>query len=330
MLSIATGIFFDDSRDLAKKIGESPDRVENALEVLGSKKIEQLEGRLNFTETRFQRDQSGQLVPTEQEVKLLNRVLDKSKELVYNVSKAFDLVDNKAKGINDVDGINDIRATIKQNRVRDDRTQLISDTELNTALIENNKFIEQYQGRASGAFANRFGRASSSSPKMDSIQAQGELNTATDILDGNTVLGNNVRVRGLPDKVNTQKNPDYLSIMSDGSTRIVEVKTMTGQVERNLSGRLRNAIGQVEGNISITNPTKNGYVRLDYRNANSTNRQSNWWFNKIRNILEDTQGGSITPGIDVVEFVEVLYKNQSGEVINILIKVENGTVKLLP
>ncbi len=68
-------------------------------------------GRLNFTEIRFQRDASGQLVPTEQDVKLLNRVLDKSKELIYNVSRTFDVIGD------DIDSINDIRATIRQNRV---------------------------------------------------------------------------------------------------------------------------------------------------------------------------------------------------------------------
>ncbi len=66
---------------------------------------------MNFTEIRFQRDASGQLVPTEQDVKLLNRVLDKSKELIYNVSRTFDVIGD------DIDSINDIRATIRQNRV---------------------------------------------------------------------------------------------------------------------------------------------------------------------------------------------------------------------
>ncbi|MEM7590160.1 MAG: hypothetical protein AAF383_01320 [Cyanobacteria bacterium P01_A01_bin.83] len=84
---------------MARKIGTSPDRVENALEVLGSKKIEQLEGRLVYKEKYFDRIDS---VEKERTVNLLNRVLDKSKELIFNVSKAFDFVDNEAKGIKDV------------------------------------------------------------------------------------------------------------------------------------------------------------------------------------------------------------------------------------
>ena len=316
------------ARGLAQKIGVNPDRVdrvENALEVLGTKKIEQLEGRLNFTETRFRRDTSGQLVSTKENVKLLDRVLGKSKELVYNISKAFDLVDDKAKGINDVDGINDIRATIKQNRDRNNKPQLINDTELNTALIENNNFIKQYQGRASGAFANRFGKANSS--RLNSTEARGELNTAKDILDGNTVLGNDVKLRGLSEKTNTQKNPEYLATMFDGNTRLVEVKTLTGKVERNFNSRLENAISQITGNRTITNPTKNGYIRLDYRQANPTNRQPNWWFEKTKNVLENTDDGNIIPGIDVVEYVEILYKNKANEVKTLLVQVENGIVK---
>lgn len=306
---------------------------DNALDVLGTKKVEQLEGRLNFTETRFQRDASGQLVEYKQDVKLLNRVLDKSKELVYNVSKAFDFVDDEAKGIKDVDGINDIRATIKQNRVRDDGTQLINDAELNTAMKNTTNFLEQYEGRVSGAYANRFGRASSSSPKLDKIQAQGELNTATDILNGNTVLGNDVKMRGLPDKTNTQTNPDYLAILPDTNTRLVEVKTMTGKVERNLSGRLRNAIGQIEGNILKSDPTRDGYIRLDYRNANSTNRQSDWWSKRINEVLKEdienlAQGIELT-GFDVIEFVEVLYSNPEQQVKTLLFKVQNGTATLV-
>ena len=323
------------ARGLAQKIGVNPDRVdrvENALEVLGTKKIEQLEGRLNFTETRFKRDASGQLVETKNEVKFLDRILDKGKELVYNISKAFDLVDDEVKGIKDIDGINDIRATIRQNKVRGDETQLINDTELNTALTKNNKFIEQYQGRASGAYANRFGRASSSSPKIDSIQAQGELNAATDILDGNTVLGNDVQLRGLPDKINTQKNPEYLAIMPDSSIRLVEVKTLEKVDRRKIINKLQEATDQIAGNISTTNPTEKGYVRLDFRNADPVTRQPNWFLYKVRDSLIDNErkGGKIvTPGIEVVEFVEVLYKDPQNQVQTLLMRVNNGVVGLM-
>ena len=319
------------AKGLAQKIGASPDRVDNALEVLGSKKIEQLKGRLNFTETRFRRDTSGQPVETKQDVKLLNRVLDKSKELVYNISKAFDLVDDKARGINDVDGINDIRATIKQNRDRGEKPQLINDTELNTALTENNNFIKQYQGRASGAFANRFGKANSA--ELNNIQARGELNAAKDILDGNTPLGNDVKLRGLPETTNTQTNPEYLASMPDGSTRLVEVKTLKDNFnQRKIRTNLIDATDQIAGNTSTT-PTTKGYVRLDFRNTTSISQQPNWWVDRISSALVDTRrkGGTTTttPGIEIVEFVEVLYKDPQNQVQKLLMRVNNGVVGLM-
>ncbi|MEM7590151.1 MAG: hypothetical protein AAF383_01275 [Cyanobacteria bacterium P01_A01_bin.83] len=315
---------------LAEKIGTSPDRVKNALEVLGTKKVEQLEGRLNFTETRFQRDASGQLVETKQEVKLLNRVLDKSKELIFNVSKAFDFVDNKAKGINDIDGIDDIRATIKQNRDRQNKPQLINDTELNTAFIENNNFIEQYQGRASGAFANRFGKANSS--ELNNIQARGEINTAKDILDGNTLLGNDVRLRGLPERTNTQKNPEYFATMPNGDTRLVEVKTLKDTFnQRKLKINLQDATDQIAG-YPTKNVSNKGYVRLDFRNTDPISQKPNWWLGKVTKFLVDPKRKKekvVTPGIEVVEFVEILYKNPQNQVQQIYMRINNGVVGII-
>lgn len=250
---------------------------------------------------------------------LVESLFDKAKDTITNVTKTLKLVGD------DVDAV---QVTLRQNkRIKKNGELAINDNDLNTAFANTVEFLEQYKGKVSGAFANRFGRASSS--ELDFVQAKGELETARDILDGKTRLGNIDNIRGLRE-IYGQKNPEYFLEALDGSTRLIEVKTLTGKVERNLSGRLKNAIGQISGNAPITNPTKNGYIRLDYRNANSTNRQSNWWFNKIKNILEDTQEGSITPGIDVVEFVEVLYKNPADEVVNVIIKVENGVVKLLP
>lgn len=331
------------ARGLAQKIGASPDRVDNALEVLGSKKIEQLEGRLNFTETRFRRDTSGQLVEYEQDVKLLNRVLDKGKELVYNISKAFDLVDDEAKGIKDIDGINDIRATIRQNRDRGDLPQLIDDTELNTALTENNKFIKQYQGRASGAYANRFGRASSSSPDIDSIQGQGEITSAKDILNGDTMIGNIDELRGLPDKSTTlgTKNPDYSVINNGVLTRLAEIKTPDGNItakntfNKNIKRNLKGAVEQIVIRASADNPTEKAFVRLDYRQAQGITDQSrNWVFGKVKNRLEVETKVKIDgvetqiEGVDYVEFVEVFYNDADG-VQKLEIKVENGVANLL-
>ena len=133
-------------------------------------------------------------------------------------------------------------------------------------------------------------------------------------------------MRGLPE-IKGQKNPDFLATLFDGNTRLVEVKTLEGSFTKNkINTRLSDAIKQVVGNSPITKPSKNAYIRLDFRNANATNDRVDFLFDAIKDRLEFTNKGKITPGVQVVEFVELLYKdaNQGGQVKSMLVQVKNG------
>ena len=248
---------------------------------------------------------------------LVESLFGKAKNTITNVSKTLKLVGD------DVDAVADVQATLRQNKkVKNNGELAINDNDLNTAFANTVEFLEQYKGKVSGAFANRFGRANS--PELDFVQARGELEAAKDILDGKTRLGNIDNIRGLRE-IYGQKNPEYFLEALDGSTRLIEVKTLTGNVtDRKIRINLGKAIEQIDNNKSIINPTKNGYVRLDFSNANSVTRQPDIWLKKVNNVFE-----SNSKGFTSVEFVEVLYKNEANQVQKLLIQVKNGIVGLV-
>ena len=147
--------------------------------------------------------------------------------------------------------------------------QFLNDSQLKEAFSEVTKFVDKYNDKVSGAFANRFGRAATkgnqpgSNPlPQDFTQAAGEIKTAEDILDGATPLGSDVKMRGLSE-IGGQTNPDYLAVLPNADTRLVEVKTLEGTFDRKkINARFRKATEQIIGrvgaeNIPITDkPTK--------------------------------------------------------------------------
>ncbi|MEM7590153.1 MAG: hypothetical protein AAF383_01285 [Cyanobacteria bacterium P01_A01_bin.83] len=243
---------------------------------------------------------------------------------------------------NDADAIADIQENLSLNKIRinnNQSKQSISDSQLEEAFTKTNQFLDNYKGRVSGAFANRFGRASAKGnnqnlpiPRaLDHVQASGEIKTAEDILDGATPLGNNVQMRGLSEVVRTQKNPDFLATMLDNSTRLVEVKTPTGKPGK-ITSNLNKAIDQITGSPFRSQVSDKAYIRVDYTNAKPVTGDENFLFDKIKMGLlnDEINGQPITPGTQLVEFVELLYKDarNGNQVTQILVRVENGIPKI--
>ena len=147
------------------------------------------------------------------------------------------------------------------------------------------KFSERYQGRVSGEFAYRFGRANAS--KLDKIGAGGEITTAEDLLFVRTPLGSIRELDGIPGNVTkkgqaTQKftTPDFLVTEADGVTRLAFVKTPDGLVsKKNIDRNLSDAIRSIKG--SNRNRTGLAYIRLDCRQAAPTNWTSDQIFRAV-------------------------------------------------
>lgn len=227
--------------------------------------------------------------------------------------------------------------------------QFLSDSQLQEAFTELTKFVDNYKGRVSGAFANRFGRAAAKGndlglpnpQKLDFTQAGGEIKAAEDLLDNKTVLGNIDELYGIPDRNTLQglKNPDYSIIDNGILSRLAEIKTPDGNIaskntfNKSIKRNLNKAVEQIVVRDPIDNPSNKAFIRLDYRETPDFTTQSrNWVFGKVR----DRLGVSVTidgvqtqtKGIDVVEFVEVFYNDTNG-VQKLEIKVENGVANLL-
>ncbi|MGL5833289.1 MAG: hypothetical protein ACRC1Z_08650 [Waterburya sp.] len=294
----------DDVIGLSRETGISQGSINNVYGDLSSQDIKLLSGKLgkNIVEPLF-----GKV----------------DKDIVKNVSKTVNLV------ADDVDAINDVKQTLNQNQIKPDGTQIIDDNQLKTAFSNTIEFLEKYKNRVSGAFPNRFGRASTE--RLDSIQASGEIKTAEDILDGKTTLGNGIQLRGLPEVVRSQKNPEYFATMLDNSTRLVEVKTPTGKPGK-ITSNLNDAIQQITGSPLRNQATEKAYIRVDYTNAKPVTGDENFLFEKIERSLKTDKINNvpIIPGTQLVEFVELLYKDarNGNQVTQMLVRVENGIPKI--
>jgi probable HAF family extracellular repeat protein len=285
--------------DLARELGVSKERIDNALSAIPPEKIRQLDSKLGD--------------------EIFKPLLDKSKELISNVSRSLDLIGN------DTVALDDIRTVLAHKKGK------ITENDMKNAFSQMRQFLEKYHGKVSGANANRFAKANTKALD-DVVQAKGEIKTAENLLDGHTLLGKNVdELYGIPE-ITGQKNPDFLVTMKDGINRLVEVKTPEGQVvPQNINKNLGKAIDQIVKRVPISNPTGKAYIRLDYRNAPATTNRRDWLFEKVKTRLEFDDNGKITPGVDVVEFVEVFYKdaNQGSTVQKLEIQIQSGIVKLL-
>ena len=202
----------DGVRGLAKQLGlggNKDNKVKAGLEVLEPNEFVQ-----------FKNDIDG----TGDDAKNLFRPLfDKSESIIKKVFGTYKKVGK------DADAIADIQENLSLNKTNKRGRRFLDDSQLEDAFTQTNQFLDKYDDRVSGAFPNRFGRANA--PDLDDVQALGEIKTAEDILDGRTPLGDGVKLRGLSE-ITGQKNPEYFATMPDGSTRLVEVKTLESKVTR--------------------------------------------------------------------------------------------------
>ncbi|MEH2321009.1 hypothetical protein [Nostoc sp.] len=288
------------SEELAKELGVSSGEIERALDVIPPGKIRQLYRELD--------------------PELFEQLLGKDEKVIHDVSRELDLVgDNTAA----IDGI---ETTL--------RSKKINAQELKNVFSELVKFSERFQGRVSGEFAYRFGRANAS--ELDTIGAGGEIKTAEDLLEGRTPLGSIRELDGIPENITPKgeaiqeyTTPDFLVTEANGVTRLAEVKTPTGSVSKNnIDGNLRDAISSIKG--SNKNPTEKAYIRLDYRQAAPTNWTGDEIVRAVNGRMVRVDKTTGIKGTDVVEFVEFLYKDTAGQAQKLVLQVQNGKLVILP
>ncbi|MEO1005729.1 MAG: hypothetical protein AAFW67_07735 [Cyanobacteria bacterium J06638_38] len=322
----------DGADGLAKQLGlgrNNENKVKAGLEVLEPNEFVQFRSDID------QIDSEGNAAKN-----LFRPLFDKSESIIKKVFGTYKKVGK------DADAVTDIQQNLSLNKIRivdNQSKQSISDSQLEEAFTKTNSFLDNYQGRVSGAFANRFGRAAATGnnqnlpiPKaLDHVQASGEIKAAEDILDGNTVLGNGVKLRGLPDSsrnVRNQSNPEYLATMLDDTIRLVEVKTPTGKPGK-ITSNLNDAIKQITGSPLRSEVTDKAFIRVDYTNANPVTGDENFLFKRIQTSLMNTEinGNPIIPGTQLVEFVELTYQDaRSGNQIRrMLVQVIDGKPTLI-
>jgi hypothetical protein len=227
-----------------------------------------------------------------------------------NVSKTVNLVadDNVA--------IDSIKAVLRKNQ----RGKL-SDSQTETAFFEAADFLKRHDGKVSGDFPTRFADAQGG---KGAAQARNEIQTAENILNGNSPLGNNIsKVEGIPTNVSNTSipTPDYRVIDINGVSRLAEVKTPQGLLrENNLQRNLNGAIDQIkraDGTID-----KRGYVIIDYSSQPATSVSRTRLEEYTRTLVIDANA------TNTIEFVEILYKNDSGNA-RLLLQIENGVMRIL-
>lgn len=193
--------------------------------------------------------------------------------------------------------------------------------------------MNQYDGKVSGDFPERFVRGEAKN-KAQKFQAQSEIDLATDFLEEKTILKNFDEVKAIPESKNQDGilTPDYQLIFGDDTIRLAESKAPDGNLDRNnLVRNLRKAINQ----LSTKEPSDlRGYVRLDY-SSSSTNINRSEIIRFVDETLTETRQIGKTEtreiiGTNFVEFVEVLYKDNSGQLKNLLFQVKNGQINIIP
>ena len=244
-------------------------------------------------------------------------------QLVKNVSTIV------GKVLNDDVAIDSIKTAIRRNK-----NGKINDTQLNDAFSKAVDFSDQYKGKVSGDFPERFVRAEGKNTAQK-LQAQSEIDLATDFLKEKTRLKGFDEVRGIPENTNNNGilTPDYKLIFKDDIIRLAELKAPNGDLTKNnLLRNLRKATNQLSTKESSY---LNGYIRLDYSSSSKAIGRSeiatliDEGLKETREIGKEANKRFIK-GIDYTEFVEILYKNDSGQIENLLFQVKNEQVNIVP
>lgn len=236
-------------------------------------------------------------------------------QLVKNVSDIIGRFTKNPDAI-DVDAIDSVKGVLLKNK----RGRL-SDSKTEAAFSETLDFLKRRDGKVSGDFPTRFADAQGG---RGAAQARNEIKVAEDILDGNSPFGNTVsKVEGIPTNVSNTgiPTPDYRVIDINDVSRLAEVKTPQGLLrENNLQRNLNGAIDQIkraEGTVD-----RGGYIIIDYSSQPATSVSPARLEDYTRTLITDANA------TDIREFVEILYKNDSGDA-RLLLQIENGVMKIL-
>ena len=230
-------------------------------------------------------------------------------QLVKNVSETLKKVSN------DNIAIDSIKSVLRKNK-----SGRLSDSKTSTAFSEAADFLERYDGKVSGDFPSRFADAQGS---RGAAQARNEIKVAEDFLDGNSPLGNVSKVEGIPTNVSNTSipTPDYRVIDNNGASRLAEVKTPQSLLrENNLQRNLNGAIDQIKRAEGIID--RGGYIIIDYSSQPATSVSRARLEEYTQTLITDANA------VNAIEFVEILYKNDSGNA-RLLLQIENGVMRIL-
>ncbi len=267
-----------------------------------------------------------------EEIKLLGDKLNKNlaeplfnqgnKDYIRNVTDSVKLIGD------DLDAIDGIETTLRNNKIPEEFKV--------EAFSELVGFLKKYKNKVSGEFAFRFGKANvpETAPLEIAKQtrgARGEIDSAIDILEGNTVLGNPKSLKAIPEKKlpDGSTTPDFLITGIDNSIRLGEIKTPKGNISaNNIKKQIRDATRSIRKSSETV--TDKGFISIDYGQVSPTDWKRERIFNEIKRGLLQTDANSGLKGTDVVEFVEFTYKElNSNSLQKMLVKVENGIIKII-
>lgn len=184
--------------------------------------------------------------------------------------------------------------------------------------------MEQYSGRVTGDFASRYRRAVHH--RADPAQARVELALAVDILEGNTPLGKDLHVEGIPEStIPGQRTPEFRVTGFNIPVRLVEVKRIGRDARRLSKNSLRNNLGMAIGQVveqSKYTGERAGFIRLDARHTSSTTLTAHDLFRLVNGELLAVRGE--IKAINFIEWVEILYLDVNGNPQKSIFQVQNG------
>ncbi|HEX6938800.1 MAG TPA: DUF4157 domain-containing protein [Longimicrobiales bacterium] len=204
--------------------------------------------------------------------------------------------------------------------------------EVEVAFRELAQFLEQYPGRVSGAMVSRFHRAFSRRGRP--ADARAEIALARDILEGQTPLGPDLALEGIPESsIPHVRTPEFRVRAPDGTTYLVEAKRVGEEGGQVNPGGFRRSLGSAIGQIvqeARRSGDVAGFIRLDSRHTSGTSLSVSEMVASVNGELHVRRSardapGTTVRGADYVRWVEILY-NEGGQPRRLLLEVRDGSV----
>lgn len=186
------------------------------------------------------------------------------------------------------------------------------------ALTAYTQFRARYGERVSGDFLSRFWR--SLSQRMDPRQAETEIRLAEDLLAGRTPLGETTGVEAILESTTPGvRVPEYRATTPEGA-RLVESKAIgePGQpiTETAISNNARSANAQIRTQAQATGEAEGGLIRLDGRDAGSTNVTPETLAEWVSRRIPSPRSSRVT------RWVEIFYRNADGQLMRVVLELE--------